>query len=312
MGIKMNKIIEVKDLYKSYGEVKAVQGINFYVEQGKLFAFLGQNGAGKSTTIDMICTLLQPDSGEVVIDGHILGKENDAIRNSIGVVFQDSLLDPLLTVRENLTTRAKFYNMSRDEIKMAVRSASVTADVLEFIDRPYGKLSGGQRRRADIARALVNTPKILFLDEPTTGLDPKTKEDVWKTIFELQKNTGMTVFLTTHYMEEAATADYIIIIEKGKIAVKGTPYELRDNYSSDTVRIKLKNDVNDQESMKNIFDTHQMEYFIKNQLFVAKINSTMDALPLLNEAESIIENFEVVHGSMQDVFLKITGEKNEE
>jgi len=308
----MNKIIEVKDLYKSYGEVKAVQGINFYVEQGKLFAFLGQNGAGKSTTIDMICTLLQPDSGEVVIDGHILGKENDAIRNSIGVVFQDSLLDPLLTVRENLTTRAKFYNMSRDEIKMAVRSASVTADVLEFIDRPYGKLSGGQRRRADIARALVNTPKILFLDEPTTGLDPKTKEDVWKTIFELQKNTGMTVFLTTHYMEEAATADYIIIIEKGKIAVKGTPYELRDNYSSDTVRIKLKNDVNDQESMKNIFDTHQMEYFIKNQLFVAKINSTMDALPLLNEAESIIENFEVVHGSMQDVFLKITGEKNEE
>ena len=312
MGIKMNKIIEVKDLYKSYGEVKAVQGINFYVEQGKLFAFLGQNGAGKSTTIDMICTLLQPDSGEVVIDGHILGKENDAIRNSIGVVFQDSLLDPLLTVRENLTTRAKFYNMSRDEIKMAVRSASVTADVLEFIDRPYGKLSGGQRRRADIARALVNTPKILFLDEPTTGLDPKTKEDVWKTIFELQKNTGMTVFLTTHYMEEAATADYIIIIEKGKIAVKGTPYELRDNYSSDTVRIKLKNDVNDQESMKNIFDTHQMEYFIKNRLFVAKINSTMDALPLLNEAESIIENFEVVHGSMQDVFLKITGEKNEE
>jgi len=312
MGIKMNKIIEVKDLYKSYGEVKAVQGINFYVEQGKLFAFLGQNGAGKSTTIDMICTLLQPDSGEVVIDGHILGKENDAIRNSIGVVFQDSLLDPLLTVRENLTTRAKFYNMSRDEIKMAVRSASVTADVLEFIDRPYGKLSGGQRRRADIARALVNTPKILFLDEPTTGLDPKTKEDVWKTIFELQKNTGMTVFLTTHYMEEAATADYIIIIEKGKIAVKGTPYELRDNYSSDTVRIKLKNDVNDQESMKNIFDTHQMEYFIKNQLFVAKINSTMDALPLLNEAESIIENFEVVHGSMQDVFLKITGEKTEE
>ena len=312
MGIKMNKIIEVKDLYKSYGEVKAVQGINFYVEQGKLFAFLGQNGAGKSTTIDMICTLLQPDSGEVVIDGHILGKENDAIRNSIGVVFQDSLLDPLLTVRENLTTRAKFYNMSRDEIKMAVRSASVTADVLEFIDRPYGKLSGGQRRRADIARALVNTPKILFLDEPTTGLDPKTKEDVWKTIFELQKNTGMTVFLTTHYMEEAATADYIIIIEKGKIAVKGTPYELRDSYSSDTVRIKLKNDVNDQESMKNIFDTHQMEYFIKNQLFVAKINSTMDALPLLNEAESIIENFEVVHGSMQDVFLKITGEKNEE
>ena len=308
----MNKIIEVKDLYKSYGEVKAVQGINFYVEQGKLFAFLGQNGAGKSTTIDMICTLLQPDSGEVVIDGHILGKENDAIRNSIGVVFQDSLLDPLLTVRENLTTRAKFYNMSRDEIKMAVRSASVTADVLEFIDRPYGKLSGGQRRRADIARALVNTPKILFLDEPTTGLDPKTKEDVWKTIFELQKNTGMTVFLTTHYMEEAATADYIIIIEKGKIAVKGTPYELRDNYSSDTVRIKLKNDVNDQESMKNIFDTHQMEYFIKNRLFVAKINSTMDALPLLNEAESIIENFEVVHGSMQDVFLKITGEKNEE
>jgi multidrug/hemolysin transport system ATP-binding protein len=307
----MDKIIEVKDLYKSYGTIKAVQGINFYVERGKLFAFLGQNGAGKSTTIDMICTLLQPDDGEVMIDGHKLGKENDAIRNSIGVVFQDSLLDKLLTVRENLTTRAKFYHMSKSEIKKAVQSAAVAADVMEFIDRPYGKLSGGQRRRADIARALVNTPKILFLDEPTTGLDPKTKEDVWKTITQLQKSTGMTVFLTTHYMEEAATADYIIIIEKGKIAVKGTPYELRDEYSFDTVRIKLKKETDNSKQLENLFDKFQMEYTFKNGIFTAKIGDTMDALPLLNEAEPIIENFEVVHGSMQDVFLKITGEKTE-
>ena len=303
----MGKIIEVKDLHKSYKDVKAVQGIDFYVEQGKLFAFLGQNGAGKSTTIDIICTLLKPDQGEVIIDGHVLGKENDEIRNKIGVVFQDNLLDKLLTVRENLITRAKFYGMEKEDLHNAVRTAALNADVMDFIDRPYGKLSGGQRRRADIARALVNTPTILFLDEPTTGLDPKTKEGVWKTITNLQKSTGMTVFLTTHYMEEASTADYIIIIQKGKIAVKGTPYELRDAYSTDSLRIKPKDQESAKKGLEQLFDQYQLHYEKKQDLYITTLKSTLESLPILCDGRDFIENFEVVHGSMEDAFLNITG-----
>lgn len=185
--------------------------------------------------------------------------------------------------------------------------AALTADVMEFIDRPYGELSGGQRRRVDIARALVNTPKILFLDEPTTGLDPKTKEGVWQTIFELQKKTGMTVFLTTHYMEEAALADYIIIIDQGQIAAKGTPYDLQEKYSSDRIHIKPK----DRNAVIKILDGEQMPYTIKNGLITADISCTVAAIPLLEMAKPYIDSFEVIHGSMEDVFLKIIGGKRQ-
>lgn len=299
----MAEIITVENLQKHFGKVKAVKGIDFYVESGKLFAFLGPNGAGKSTTIDILCTLLKPDSGKVVIDGHVLGNEDDAIRNKIGVVFQESLLDPLLTVRENLATRAKFYKHTGSKLKEAVRTAAAAADVTGFIDRPYGKLSGGQRRRTDIARALVNTPEILFLDEPTTGLDAKTKEGVWQTIAELRKDTGMTVFLTTHYMEEAALADYIIILNEGKIAAKGTPYDLKEKYSSDTIRIKPK----DKEQILRIVGNTGHTFEEKNGLLIANLAQTTDAIPILKETEPYLESFEVVHGSMQDVFLNITG-----
>ncbi|MBC3889779.1 ATP-binding cassette domain-containing protein [Acetobacterium paludosum] len=299
----MKNIIIVKDLKKRFGELQAVKGIDFYVEKGKLFAFLGPNGAGKSTTIDILCTLLKPDCGEIMIDGHVLGKEDAAIRNSIGVVFQESVLDPLLTVQENLITRARFYKMSKSQIIETVEKVGVIANVTEFINRPYGKLSGGQRRRADIARALVNTPKILFLDEPTTGLDPKTKESVWKTIYDLQKKTGMTIFLTTHYMEEAATADFIIIINHGEIVAKGTPYNLQEKHSSDTMRMKPK----DVDKIKDLLNEAQFHYQEKNGLIIADISETMDSIPILNKAKPFLESFEVIHGSMEDVFLNITG-----
>jgi multidrug/hemolysin transport system ATP-binding protein len=221
------EIIIVENLKKSYGNVKAVNGIDFFVNEGELFAFLGPNGAGKTTTIDIICTLLAPDAGKVSVNGYKLGKNDDKIRQCIGVVFQDSILDNLLTVKENLFTRGSFYGMPQRQLAEAVKKAAEAADILSFINRPYGKLSGGQRRRADIARALVNTPKVLFLDEPTTGLDPQTRKSVWDTIRSLQKDTGMTVFLTTHYMEEAAGADYVAIIDNGLISAKGTPGELR-------------------------------------------------------------------------------------
>ena len=230
-------IIDVSDLKKRYGNVEAVKGIDFYVNEGELFAFLGPNGAGKTTTIDILCTLLKPDKGRVRINNYVLGEQDDKIRKNIGVVFQDSILDNLLTVKENMYTRGSFYGLSSKELAAAVEKASKAAGVENFISRPYGKLSGGQRRRADIARALVNTPKILFLDEPTTGLDPQTRKSVWNTIRDLQQGTEMTVFLTTYYMEEAANADYVAIIDNGLISAKGTPAELMAKYSTDTLRL---------------------------------------------------------------------------
>ena len=298
----MPAIIKVENLKKSFGPIEAVRGINFHVEQGQLFAFLGPNGAGKSTTIDMLCTLLTPSNGTVVIDDHVLGKENELIRKNIGVVFQDSVLDPLLTVRENLAIRAKFYDLSKSQVTSSIQMAVETVDATEFLDRPYGKLSGGQRRRVDIARALINTPKILFLDEPTTGLDPKTKESVWQTIFDLQKKEGLTVFLTTHYMEEAATADYIVILNHGEIAEQGTPYTLKEKHSSDTIQINPKN----KNELLNLVNNMNLTFEEKNDIVTIRIKNTMDSIPIITKAQPYLESFEVIHGSMDDVFLKIT------
>lgn len=296
-------IITVENLKKSYAKVEAVKGIDFYVEEGKLFSFLGPNGAGKSTTIDILCTLQKQDSGRVEIDNYTLGKQDNAIRNTIGIVFQDNLLDPLLTVEENLTIRAKFYKLHGQKAKEAVLKAAQIADTTEFFKRPYGKLSGGQRRRADIARALVHTPKILFLDEPTTGLDPKTRESVWNTVMGLQKETGMTVFLTTHYMEEAAMSDYIILIDKGQIAAKGTPIGLKQKYSTDTVRLKPK----DRAKVLQAAENTGFAFSEEQGIVKLEIPNTKAVIPLLNELAPAIDSFEVLHGSMDDVFLNITG-----
>ena len=190
----MTKIIEVDRLVKSYGDIKAVQDISFYVQKGDLFAFLGPNGAGKSTTIDIITTLLRPDSGSVRINGFELGKDDQDIRSSIGAVYQDNLLDKLLTVEENLTLRAGLYGFSKQQKAEAISTAIKNAGIDELIKRPYGKLSGGQRRRVDIARSLLNTPQILFLDEPTTGLDPQTRKKIWEIIRKLQQENGTTIF----------------------------------------------------------------------------------------------------------------------
>ena len=299
----MEKIIKVSGLTKSYKDVKAVQGIDFYVDAGTLFAFLGPNGAGKSTTIDMICTLLAPDSGVVTVDGHTLSKDDDKIRNAIGVVFQDSILDDMLTVRENLITRGGFYGLSGSKLKQAVEKAAKVAEVEGFLDRPYGKLSGGQRRRADIARALVNTPKILFLDEPTTGLDPQTRQSVWNTIRGLQKQEGMTVFLTTHYMEEAASADYVAVIDKGVITAKGTPAELKERYSRD----QLKIEPSDEQSLFKYLKEKGIAYDVKGTMIHIPLARTLNALPILKDCEAFIDIFEVVSGSMDDAFIAITG-----
>ena len=299
----MEKVIEVSGLQKSYGKVQAVKGLDFYVEKGKLFAFLGPNGAGKSTTIDILCTFLRPDAGEVCINGHLLGREDDAIRSSIGAVFQDGLLDDLLTVKENLMARASLYGLGKKRLKEAVRQACEAAGVTEFSNRPYGKLSGGQRRRADIARALLHTPKILFLDEPTTGLDPQTRSNVWQTIQNLKHETDMAVFLTTHYMEEAAAADYVIVIDDGKIAAKGTPAELKERYASDLLRMRT-----DQiEAMEQVLAGLGFSYERSADTFALKLAHTVDALPILEQCKALLTGIEITTGTMDDAFLGITG-----
>lgn len=299
----LDKIIEVTGLTKAYGNVQAVRGLDFYVERGKLFAFLGPNGAGKSTTIDILCTILAPDGGEVRVDGHSLGKEDAAIRNTIGVVFQDHLLDPLLTVEENIRTRAGLYGMGGHQLQQAVQNAAQIADVTEFLRRPYGKLSGGQKRRADIARALVNTPQVLFLDEPTTGLDPQTRKGVWESIRALQRDTGLTVFLTTHYMEEAAEADYVIVIDHGEIAARGTPTALKAEYASDQLRLAPS----DEPALLAALAAQGLSGTCVAGAVVVKLAATMDALAILQHVRDYIKGFEVLNGTMDDAFIGITG-----
>lgn len=301
----MENAIDVVNLRKSYGPVEAVKDISFYVEKGKFYAFLGPNGAGKSTTIDILSTALQPDSGTVVIDGHTIGRDDKKIRSSIGVVFQDNLLDSLLSVKENLMTRGSFYGINGIRLKTVVADAAKATGVTDFLNRPYGKLSGGQRRRSDIARALINTPDILFLDEPTTGLDPQTRRNVWETVKILQKESGMTVFLTTHYMEEAADADYVIVIDDGKIAARGTPAKLREEYAGNLC--KMTSDTPDE--LLKLLDELHLEVTRIAKVLQVTIPSTMDALPILERCRGSITGFEVISGTMEDAFISITGKE---
>ncbi len=301
----MEHIIEVSGLQKSYGQVHAVKGIDFYVEQGKIFAFLGPNGAGKSTTIDIICTFLQSDAGKVEVDGHLLGRDDNAIRHTIGAVFQDGLLDPLLTVSENLHIRAGFYGLKGKQLEKTIRDIAERMGIKEIMKRPYGKLSGGQRRRCDIARALVNTPKILFLDEPTTGLDPQTRKSVWETITKLQHDTGMTIFLTTHYMEEAAEADYVIVIDNGNIVAKGTPSDLKERFTSDKLTLTTK----ESEALASRLTAAGLAPEVVADRVTLKVPNTLAALPLLDTYKDAITGFTVTTGTMDDAFIAITGKE---
>ena len=286
-------MIKVENLVKTYGNIEAVKNISFEVSEGNLFSFLGTNGAGKSTTINILTTLLAKTSGTASVGGYDIDRDADKVRSLIGIVFQDSVLDPLLTVRENLAIRGSLYGLKGSKLKAAVENAEKITDVKEFAARPYGKLSGGQRRRTDVARALINTPKLLFLDEPTTGLDPKTRRDIWLMIRNLQKTNGMTVFLTTHYMEEAAESDDIVVIHKGNIKAHGTPTDLKVQYCTDILKITLENG-------------EYKEY---------KLEKTVDALPIIEQYKGNIGNVEIINGTLDDVFLNLTegfseGEEN--
>ena len=297
----MDNIMEISHLYKSFGEVKAVQDLNFCVKQGELFAFLGVNGAGKSTTINIMCGELRKDSGSVRICGADLDREPDSIRRKLGVVFQGSVLDKDLSVRDNLRSRAALYGIHGKAFEKRLEELTELLDFTDLLKRPLGKLSGGQRRRIDIARALLHEPEILILDEPTTGLDPQTRTNLWQVIGRLRREQGMTVFLTTHYMEEAADADYVVIIDRGRIAAEGTPLTLKNTYTGDFITLYGITE----EQVKTLGASYES---IRDAYRVF-VKDTAAATELILRYPEIFRDYEITKGKMDDVFLAVTGKK---
>lgn len=278
-------VLKVDNLTKRYGSFTAVNHVSFTVEKGTMLGFLGVNGAGKTTVINMLATLLKPDEGTAEICGETLGRANQQIRKKIGIVYQQNCLDDLLSVEENLMCRGVIHGATKKEAKAQCEKLGEILKLNDILKKKYQSLSGGQKRRCEIAAALMHTPEILFLDEPTTGLDPATRMDVWNTIEELQRTEKMTVFLTTHYMEEAAKADKIIIMDHGHIITDGTPFELKERYATDKVKL----------------------FYINGEEKEIALASTLEALPIIEEQKEKISGFEVIQGNMDDVFLNAVG-----
>ncbi len=302
----MNKnVIEIKNLTKKYDSLLAVNDISLNVKEGDFFAFLGPNGAGKTTTINILCTILKNNGGDIEINGFKLGKEDEKIRNSIGVVFQNSHLDKLLTVYENIKIRSSFYNITAEIFSKRIAYISEMMGIKDILDRKYGKLSGGQKRRVDIARALINEPKILFLDEPTTGLDPQTRKKVWEMIEAIQEKNKTTIFLTTHYMEEAVNADRVAIIDKGRIIVNDTPMKLKEKYANSILRIIAI----DREALIKYLKKNKYDYKFKVDSIDVILKTSKEALKILKDIEANISSFEVLEGNMDQVFINLTGKE---
>ena len=297
----MKNIIEIDHLQKSFGDVHAVNDLSFRVKEGELFAFLGINGAGKSTTINIMCGQLAKDSGSISICDTDMDKDSDSVKRALGVVFQGSVLDRDLSVYDNLESRAALYGIRGAVFKARFAELSEMLDFADLRKRAVGRLSGGQRRRIDIARALLHRPKILILDEPTTGLDPQTRSTLWSVIGNLRKNEGLTVFLTTHYMEEAADADYVVILDHGKIAAEGTPLQLKNTYTGDFI------------SLYGISESDIKKlgapYEAVGDAYRVAVPDTAAATALIMKYPELFRDYEIVKGKMDDVFLTVTGKK---
>ena len=297
----MESIIQIAHLNKSFGEVKAVQDLSFQVKHGELFAFLGVNGAGKSTTISILCGQLRADSGTVTVCGHSVTEEPDAIAARLGVVFQGSVLDQPLSVRDNLRSRAALYGITGSAFEARLQELAQLLDFGDLLHRTVGKLSGGQRRRIDVARALLHKPEILILDEHTTGLDPQTRKQLWDVIAALRREEGMTVFLTTHYMEEAADAEYVVILDSGRIAAEGTPLYLKNTYTGDFITL-YGADAAAVEALGLPTET------LRGALRVS-VPDTAAATRLIVAHPELFTDYEITKGKMDDVFLAVTGKK---
>ncbi len=301
--MNMQNIIEINNLDKSFQDVHAVNDLSLRVKEGELFAFLGVNGAGKSTTISIMCGMLAKDGGKVFIDGKDVDKDMREITKELGVVFQNTVLDAKLSVKDNLTSRAALYGITGKEAKQRIAHLAELLEFKDILNRTFGKLSGGQKRRVDVARALLNNPKILILDEPTTGLDPEARKALWSVVTSLRKNQNMTVFLTTHYMEEAADADYVVILDSGKISAEGTPLELKNNYTGDFVTIYNV----DEDKIKALGLPYEN---IRDAVRIA-VKNTKEARDLIVRHPDLFTDFEITKGKMDDVFLAVTGKKLE-
>ena len=299
----MEEILKITNVNKSFGKIKAVNNISFKVKKGEMFAFLGINGAGKSTTISMICGTLKKDSGSILICGEDINKNPNYIKNKIGVVFQNSVLDQTLSVYDNLKYRASLYNITGNKFKKRFEELSKIFELNEIKNQKVKTLSGGQRRKVDVARAIIHNPEFLILDEPTTGLDPNTRKKLWNIIRHLRETNGMTVFLTTHYMEEATDADFIIIIEKGKIIAEGTPLELKNRYAKDIMTIYNV----EENAIKNL----KLPYTKIRDGFKIEIENTGLATNLIIKNKELFKDYEIIKGKMDDVFLNATGNKLE-
>ena len=295
----MEKVIEIENLHKSFKDVHAVNGLSFSVYEGQLFAFLGINGAGKSTTISIICGQLQADGGTVKVNGTDINADIRSVKRDLGVVFQNSALDKSLTVLDNLKYRAGLYGISGEKFKIRLKELSDLLDLQPILKRTLGKLSGGQKRRVDIARALIHSPKILILDEPTTGLDPQTRKTIWEVIGTLRHRDGVTVLLTTHYMEEAADADHVVIIDSGRIVAEGTPLELKNQYTGDFITVYGLAE----ESVAAL----GVKYESVAGAFRISVKDSAEATALIVKYPELFTDYEVTKGKMDDVFLAVTG-----
>lgn len=295
----MENIIEIEHLNKCFGSVKAVQDLSFRVKKGEFFAFLGVNGAGKSTTISILCGQLEKDSGRVCVCGKDADRAIGEIARKIGVVFQNSLLDRPLTVRQNLQSRAALYGIAGKRFERRLEELAELLEFSDLLNRTVGKLSGGQRRRIDIARALFHQPEILILDEPTTGLDPQTRKLLWNVIDGFRQTTDMTVFLTTHYMEEAADADYVVILDSGKIAAEGTPLDLKNRFTGDYITVYGE---------REAFDFGYPTQTLREGVRICVPNTAAATELILAHPERFVD-YEIVKGKMDDVFLAVTGKQ---
>ena len=299
----MKNVIEIQNLNKSFGQVKAVQDLSFKVKEGELFAFLGVNGAGKSTTISIMCGTLEKDSGSVLVCGENIDKDSTLVKSKLGVVFQSSVLDSPLSVYDNLKSRASLYGIVNYEFEKKLDELTELLDFRDILKRPLSKLSGGQKRKIDIARALLHNPQILVLDEPTTGLDPQTRATMWSVINKLRKEKNMTVFLTTHYMEEAADADYVVIIDGGKMVAQGSPLELKNKYTSDHVTVYGIDD--------KTADSLGVKYEKIAGAHRFKVEDISQVTELIINHPQVFKDYEVTKGKMDSVFLNVTGKSLE-
>ena len=266
------EIIQVKSIKKNYGPIEAVKGISFSIREGEFFSLLGPNGSGKTTTISMICTILSMDAGSVEICGYCVGQDDKKIRKLLGVVFQNNRLDSVLTVQENLDIRGKLYGLQKSVLEDRIEELLTITGASDLLKRKYGTLSGGEKRKIDIARALIHSPKILLLDEPTTGLDPESRSKIWHMVTNLRNEENVTILLTTHYLEETNESDHVVVLNEGRVQVAGKPSEIKDRYSHNFLIIHT----NHKEELEVMLDDQNMAYKFQDGMFFIPLKNTKE------------------------------------